>query len=168
VALNTVGSFDDQYMPHNLNAKKALGNGELALNAFGRPEGYFIFGKPPFDYMVAVDLDLNKVKQDDGSFKEIVVGVNLLCPKCSGSLYVHGKHHPSGREIVVHWDKMNLSEVDNKRRPPVSIIGMPLSCDYSWGEINGMISPRSIGKCGWRGVIEMGVCYEARLHVQSR
>lgn len=154
-----------QYMPHHPAARSAEQRGLLARNAFGNPEGCFVYGRAPMDYMVAVDLDLKTVTEADGVVREHVVGVNLLCPRCGSSLYVHGKHHANGREIIVHWDKMILNDQDGQVRPPITIVGMALACDYSDNEINGIISPRTVSKCGWRGMVEDGKCFEAQLSV---
>ena len=160
--LSTVWSYEKQFIPHHPKATAELTKGTLALNALGRPEGFFTYGKDPMEYTVAVDLDLTQEKGPDGVQREVVVGLNLLCPNCGSSCYVHGPRHPAGHEIVVHWDKMKLSDVDLKRRPPITIIG-PISCDYSWEEINGIVSPRRVSKCAWRGVIELGRAYAARI-----
>jgi hypothetical protein len=160
--LSTVWSYEKQFMPHNPKAKALMTKGQLGLNPFGKPEGFFVFGKAPNDYIVAVDLDLQKEKLDDGREVDVVVGLNMLCPRCGSSCYVHGPKHPNGREIIVHWDKMQLSEVDLKMRPPVTIVG-PIACDYSWEEINGIVSPRRVSKCAWRGQIDMGRAYEVQL-----
>lgn len=160
--LSTVWSFEKQFMPHNSRAKDALTKGELGVNPFGKPEGFFVYGRAPNDYIVAVDLDVERRKDENGNTREHVVGINLLCPRCGSSCYVHGPGHPNGREIIIHWDRMELSEVDLKKRPPITVVG-PIACDYSWEEINGIVSPRRVSKCAWRGVIELGRAHEARL-----
>lgn len=158
MALNT--PLDTQYMPHHPAAQTAATRGILGRNKFHKPEGCFVFGRAPMDYMVAVDLDLQELKGEDGVVREHVVGVNLLCPRCTGSLYVHGKQHPAGREIIVHWDRMIMNEQDGFVRPPITIVGA-IACDYTDGEMNGIVGPRQVSKCGWRGVIEEGKCHEA-------
>jgi len=159
MAMNT--PLDTQYMPHHPAAQSAATRGILGRNQFGKPEGCFVFGRAPMDYMVAVDLDIQVLKGEDGAAREHVVGANLLCPRCGCALYVHGKSHPAGHEIVVHWDKMILNEQDGFVRPPITIVGA-FACDYTDGEVNGVVGPRQVSKCGWRGVIEDGRCVEAQ------
>lgn len=162
--LSTVWTHDKQFMPHNLTAKAELSRGKLALNAFGRPEGFFVFGRAPMDYVIAVDLDVTTAKDVSGNACEVVVGLNMLCPRCGSSCYVHGPKHTDGREIIIHWDRMKTSEIDLKLRPPITIVG-PVACDYSWGEVNGIVSPRNVSRCAWRGVIENGRAHDSAVRL---
>jgi hypothetical protein len=62
----------------------------------------------------------------------------------------------------VHFNRMTQSDIDKRYRPAVTIEGV-ISCDYSWNEINGVVGPRAINQCGWRGVIERGRATDAQL-----
>ena len=139
----------------------------MATNAWGRPEGFFTYGSDrTTELEFACDIDMTKLKNSAGEMEYVATGLHALCPKCGSALYVKGKGIPGGREIVVHWEKMTRSNVDGKYRPLISVDGH-IGCDYLQSEITGINESRSganiINKCGWRGGIINGRCFDHTL-----
>ena len=93
----------------------------------------------------------------------VVIGVQLLCPRCCMACYIPSLDHPAAkttkRQVIVHWDRPLRSTVDGKWRPTLTIVGDPLVCDYLNSEITG-ISSTSGMRCGWKGIIENGRAYD--------
>ena len=136
----------------------------MGTNAWGRPEALFVYGNDRTTQReYACDVDMKKLTNDQGEPVILITGLHILCPKCGSPIYVKGSGIPGGREIVVHWDKMTRSNVDGKYRPLLSIDGH-IGCDYLHSEITGINESRSganlINKCGWRGGIIKGRCFD--------
>lgn len=139
----------------------------MATNAWGRPEGFFTYGNDrTTELEFACDIDMTKLKNSADEMEYVATGLHALCPKCGSALYIKGKGIPGGREIVVHWKKMARSNVDGKYRPLISVDGH-IGCDYLASEITGINESRSganiINKCGWRGGIIEGRCFDHTL-----
>lgn len=159
-------SLDKQIKKHDPTKQSIAQQGQLATNHFGRPEGLFFYGSDKTSqWECSVDLDLRKVNigtNEKPNFEVQVVGMQMLCPRCSSPLYIKGKMLPGGREIVVHWDKIMKAEADGLFRPLISVDG-PVGCDYYDSEISNIGKASAsdvIMRCGWRGGIINGHCFD--------
>lgn len=170
--------FENQFKEHNVSTSRQNKKGQMAVNEFGRPEAFFIYGQSkdsaPTEF--TVDVDMSEVRKDTPSsgrggmyqpahYDVDIVGAQFLCPKCQSALYVKGKNMPDGREIVVHWDDMVESSNDGLVRPTISIDGV-LVCDYYDFEIlgtsnlgNNMSKGMSM-RCGWKGGLIKGRMFD--------
>lgn len=155
----------DQFKKHDPTKQAQAQKGRIATNHFGRPEGMVLYGSDQTSQLeFAVDLDFQQVNvgtPDKPNILTTVAGMQMLCPRCGSPLYIKGLVM-GGREIVVHWDKLIQSEIDGLFRPLVSIDG-PVGCDYYDSEMTemGKASASSIIlRCGWRGGIINGHCFD--------
>lgn len=158
-----IWTMDNQFKKHDIKNQKRLG--DIAINDFGKPEGFFVYGNRGSQREFTVDIDVHYVNlgtAEKPDMKEEVVGAQLLCPRCGSPLYVKGEKFPEGHPIVVHWDVPIRSDVDGLLRPPVSIDGV-LGCDYYDFEINESARSRNTNvslRCGWKGGIIGGQCFD--------
>ena len=136
---------------------------QIGLNDFGRPEGVFVYGKDrTTEREFACDLDLSEQRDNMGQVHIICVGVQLLCPRCGSPLYVKSKGLGGEHDIELHFDKLSRSTNDGKLRPTFTVDGH-FGCDYSDHEISGVTpgaDPRIQMRCGWRGGIIKGRCFD--------
>lgn len=166
MARNDTWSLNKQIAKHDPKKQALKQQGQLATNHFGRPEGLFFYGSDKTSqWECSVDLDLKKVNigtEQAPNHEVQVVGMQMLCPRCSSPLYIKGKGLPGGREIVIHWDKIMQAEADGLFRPLVSIDG-PVGCDYfdsEMSDIGKASASNVIMRCGWRGGIINGHCFD--------
>lgn len=165
---------ETQFRKHTPNQRvQALADAvaPLALNAFGNYEAVAVY-KEGRDSTSRVemycDVDLYEIKMPDGTKAGQVIGIQLLCPKCGQSLYVPTKWHTTkstGRDVkVALMDPGGLVRCeDGYRRPKLSIYGGPVFCDYSMGEVNGLVSDRPVKvPCTWGAEIMDGIAYPAQ------
>lgn len=169
MARNDTWKLKDQFKKHDPIKQATMQKGRLATNHFGRPEGLVLYGSDQTSQLeFAVDLDFQQVNIGTVEKPNVIItvaGMQMLCPRCGSPLYIKGLML-GGREIVVHWDKILQSETDGLFRPLVSIDG-PVGCDYYDSEMDdiGKASASSvIMRCGWRGGIINGHCFD---HVVS-
>ncbi len=155
----------DQFKKHDPTKQAQMQRGRLATNHFGRPEGMVLYGSDQTSQLeFAVDLDFQQVNvgsPDKPNIITAVAGMQMLCPRCGSPLYIKGLML-GGREIVVHWDKLIQSETDGLFRPLVSIDG-PVGCDYYDSEMDDVgkaSASQVIMRCGWRGGIINGHCFD--------
>lgn len=170
--------IENQFKEHSLSNSNQKRRGQMAVNEFGRPEAFFIYGQSensaPTEF--TVDIDMSEVRKDvpqsgrGGMYQPAhydveIVGAQFLCPKCMSALYVKGKNMPDGREITVHWDDMVESSNDGLFRPTISIDGV-LKCDYYDFEIigatnqGGSMSKGMSMRCGWQGGVIRGRMFD--------
>ncbi len=166
MARSDTWSLDKQIKKHDVSKQAIAQKGQLATNHFGRPEGLFFYGTDQTSqWECSVDLDLQKMNVGTAEKPKMevqVVGMQMLCPRCSSPLYIKGKMIPGGREIVVHWDKIMRAEADGLFRPLISVDG-PVGCDYYDSEISNIGKASAsdvIMRCGWRGGIINGHCFD--------
>ena len=170
--------FENQFTKHEVGKSRQNARGQMAVNAFGRPEAFFVYGKAsdaaPMEF--TVDIDMAEVRKDvpasgrGGMYQPAhydveIVGAQFLCPRCQSALYVKGKSLPDGKEIIVHWEQMVQSQNDHLYRPTISIDGV-LKCDYYNFEIvgsgtgsTGMSKGMSMS-CGWQGGLLNGKMFD--------
>ncbi len=179
------GKHQAQYGKHEIKAGVAV-KPEMGVNEFsGEPEALLMFnpgtlrghagqaGIRPGDIELTGDIMLHPTEYKPGDEVPtdafwynrklyVVAGLRMLCPICGMSLLIQGRVNPkgndtgSGRQIIVHWDKMTQSTVDGKYRPLVTVDGSPSVCDYLNKEIG---LGQEHGVCGFRFSIEMGRIY---------
>ena len=139
--------FENQFQNHDVRTAHQNRKGQMAVNEFGRPEAFFVYGQAqdaaPTEF--TVDIDMAEVRTDqisngrEGMYQPAHYDVDIvelsLCPKCMSALYVKGKNMPGGKEIKVHWDDGGKPK-DGLMRPTISIEGV-LKCDYYDYEIVG-------------------------------
>lgn len=166
MALNpTWGSMDAQFQRYR---PRVATRQQLGLNPMGAPEGYYVYGKG--DQLVEYTCDIEMMRTGETlAEKARILGLQLLCPRCSGPMHIRGPHLPGGREIIVHWDKMTASTQEpGVVRPLVTVVGA-FSCDYLDSETNGIVAPKHAqirtGKCGWRGSLDTGRLYDDPLQI---
>jgi hypothetical protein len=165
MARSDTWKLKDQFKKHDPNKQALMQKGKLATNHFGRPEGIVLYGSDQTSQLeFAVDLDFQQVNVGTIEKPNVIItvaGMQMLCPRCGSPLYIKGLML-GGREIVVHWDKIVQSETDGLFRPTVSIDGA-VGCDYYDSEMEdiGKASASNvIMRCGWRGGIINGHCYD--------
>ena len=158
-----IWTMENQFKKHDIKSQKRLG--QVAINDFGKPEGFFIYGNRGSQREFSVDIDVHHINlgtQEKPDMKEEVVGIQLLCPRCGSPLYVKGAKFAEGHQIVVHWDVPIRSDADGLLRPPVSVDGV-IGCDYYDFEINETTRSRNTNvslRCGWKGGIIGGQCFD--------
>ena len=162
MAMSTGWTAAEQFKKHTPKAPKVIpGVRELGLNRWGGLEGFLLYGRKGQDVEYAIDIDIQQIPTPDGK-KTLVVGAIILCPRCGQSCYIPGpgSMRADARQFHIHYDKMEQSPVDAKWRPKFTIEGA-FACDYFMSEVNGIVAPRMVDPCGFRGVIEMGRMYDA-------
>ena len=166
----TVWPSDKQFKKHKVDPIKAAirmgGPRELATNHFGRPEAVFYYRKDDITmHEYCCDVDCTKYVDPKTNKATLqIISVLYLCPRCGQSCMIRAANpdipQDSGSmNIEVHWSDMRQSPEDGKWRPTFTVKEL-LICDYTWEEINGISSPRSVSRCGWRGRIEAGRCHD--------
>lgn len=170
MALNGTWDAASQLMAHRVTSSIAT-RPEFGMSPFNIPEGMFVYTKGgrvegvrgAEEVEFTVDLELKKLTHRGIDIGVVLLGIQFMCPRCNMGLHVNSEESkaPGARKITVHWDKITPSQVDGKHRPLVSVEDA-LSCDYSWHEINGVLSPPNPvhSKCGWRGMLEEGRMYD--------
>jgi hypothetical protein len=165
MARSDTWKLKDQFKKHDPSKQSLMQKGKLATNHFGRPEGIVLYGSDQTSQLeFAVDLDFQQVNVGTIEKPNVIItvaGMQMLCPRCGSPLYIKGLML-GGREIVVHWDKIVQSETDGLFRPTVSIDGA-VGCDYydsEMDEIGKASASNVIMRCGWRGGIINGHCYD--------
>ena len=158
-----IWTMENQFEKHSVKNQKRFG--EFAINYFNKPEGIFIYGNRGSEKEFTVDIDIKRLNNgtpESPVYVDEIVGIQLLCPRCFSPLYVKGKSLPDGKEIIVHWDLSITSDSDGLKRPPISVDGV-IGCDYYDFEINDGSKGRNNNvsmKCGWRGGIIGGQCFD--------
>jgi len=151
--------------------RPSLVRGELAFSERGELQGFYAYGRDnasAVHFSADILLAAGKAKKTDFLNDLEIRAINFICPRCWNTLLVWAPGMTPdnvGHETVIHWDKpFVLSPDDGKHRPTFTVDG-PLSCEYLDSEITGVGQPNGGGgKCGWRGYIEAGKCYDAPLN----
>lgn len=134
------------------------------MGKYGQPELHFEYGRDHASKVCfACDPDL--IVQFDKATQQkrvLCLGVTILCPRCMMPLYIRTPDSPrTGRithDVEIHWSDRRVGN-DGYWRPAFTVSGH-FGCDYLTSEATGVSGPRAAIRCGWRGGILRGRCFD--------